>query len=217
MAPETVNLCELECHPALVHLELADGTKIKSTQETQVTTCTVGTATCKISFTITKLLSNVDVVLGMDWLAQWNPVIDWRRHVMHIWNNKQWEYVTGVLLDSTQQAGSVKKFEDYSVSTHSRSSDWVISKPPKLWLYHTNHQETQKQWMHKDTVKVKDEKNVKLREAALEVEVHVPRIKNEANGQNAAQRDCAPTRQFISSKRMQKLLKRGETMYLAIV
>ena len=32
MAPEIVNLCELECEPALVHLELADGTKIKSTQ-----------------------------------------------------------------------------------------------------------------------------------------------------------------------------------------
>ena len=30
MAPKTVNLCELECCPMLVHLELADGTKIKS-------------------------------------------------------------------------------------------------------------------------------------------------------------------------------------------
>ena len=27
MAPETVTLCELECEPALLHLELADGTK----------------------------------------------------------------------------------------------------------------------------------------------------------------------------------------------
>ena len=71
--------------------------------------------------------------------------------------------------------------------------------------------------MDNDIAKVRDEKNATTRGAALEVKVHVPRIKNEAYVQNAAQRDCAPTRQFISSKRMQKLLKRGEAMYLAIV
>ena len=34
MAPETVNLCKLECQPIVMHLELADGSKIKSTQQT---------------------------------------------------------------------------------------------------------------------------------------------------------------------------------------
>ena len=32
MAPETVALCELMCEPTELHLELADGSKIKSTQ-----------------------------------------------------------------------------------------------------------------------------------------------------------------------------------------
>ena len=68
MAPATVARCELACEPALLHLELADGTKIKSTQQTQFTNCVVGEAVSKIRFTITNLLSNVDVVLGMDWL-----------------------------------------------------------------------------------------------------------------------------------------------------
>ena len=76
MAPETVTLCELGCEPAVLHLELADGSKIKATQQTQFTSCTVGEAVSKITFTVTKLLSNVDLVLGMDWLVQWNPVID---------------------------------------------------------------------------------------------------------------------------------------------
>ena len=30
MAPEIVIVCEVECSPALVHLELADGSKIQS-------------------------------------------------------------------------------------------------------------------------------------------------------------------------------------------
>ena len=68
MAPATVAHCELECEPALLHLELADGTKIRSTQQMQFTNCVVGEAVSRIKFTITNLLSNVDVVLDMGWL-----------------------------------------------------------------------------------------------------------------------------------------------------
>ena len=42
IAPETVTLCEVECSPALVHLELADGSKVQSTQQTLAVPCTVG-------------------------------------------------------------------------------------------------------------------------------------------------------------------------------
>ena len=90
MAPETASLCELDCEPALLHLELADGTKIQSTQQTQFTVCTVGEASSQIKFTITQLLSNVDIVLVMDWLARWNPVIDWTKQVMHVYVNRHW-------------------------------------------------------------------------------------------------------------------------------
>ena len=90
MAPATVAHCELECEPALLHLELADGTKIKSTQQTQFANCVVGEAVSRIKFTITNLSSNVDVVLGMDWLEQWNPVIDWRRQIVHMYVNRHW-------------------------------------------------------------------------------------------------------------------------------
>ena len=78
ISPETVAMSEILCSPALVHLELADGSKIEATQQTLATPCTVGTAVCQLTFTVTKLLRNVDVVLGMDWLKTWNPVIDWR-------------------------------------------------------------------------------------------------------------------------------------------
>ena len=98
IAPETIALCEIECSPALVHLELADGSKVQSTQQTLAVHCTVGKAICNISFTVTKLLSNVDMVLGMDWLRTWNPVIDWRRQkTIHMgsWRmgSCQWSFV----------------------------------------------------------------------------------------------------------------------------
>ena len=61
IAPKTVALCEIECSLALVHLELADGSKVQSAQQMLAMPCTVGKAICNISFTMTKLLSNVDV------------------------------------------------------------------------------------------------------------------------------------------------------------
>ena len=84
---------------------------------------------------MTKLLSNVDVVLGMDWLAKWNPVINWKRQTMHIWVNRRWDYINGVLLDDAQSAGTVKSIAGYEVSDNDvKKSDWVIMKQPKLWL-----------------------------------------------------------------------------------
>ena len=70
IAPDTVTLCEINCIPAVMHLELADGSKIQSTEQTQDTICTLGECIGKMSFTVTQLLSNVDVVLGMDWLKE---------------------------------------------------------------------------------------------------------------------------------------------------
>ena len=35
ISPEIVILCELQCSPTLIHLELADGAKVRSTQQTQ--------------------------------------------------------------------------------------------------------------------------------------------------------------------------------------
>ena len=76
-SPETVDLLELPCTPELVHLEVADGSKIRSTQKVQGVTCMVGNIVCSVDFTVTKLLHDVDVVLGMTWLQLWNPLIDW--------------------------------------------------------------------------------------------------------------------------------------------
>ena len=41
ITPETVAVCELKCVPSVLHLELADGTKIQSTEQTEDTLCTI--------------------------------------------------------------------------------------------------------------------------------------------------------------------------------
>ena len=41
--------------------------------------CYVGNSVCRVTFIVTKLLHNVDLVLGINWLSQWNLVIEWRK------------------------------------------------------------------------------------------------------------------------------------------
>ena len=217
MAPETVNLCELQCHPAIMHLELADGSKIKSLEETQVTNCTVGSATCAISFTVTKLLSNVDIVLGMDWLARWNPVIDWRKQVMHIWVNSHWDYVNGVLLGSEQKAGTVRIFDPYTVTDEKKQSDWVIMKPPQLWVANTDQQYVEATSERANATKAgKDTARTSLTSMNAEQCNGLKQMKRKTV-QYAGSRGCEHQRQFISSKTLQKYAKRGDVIYIAVV
>ena len=136
VAPETVTLCELNCIPVVLHLELADGSKIQSNEQAQDVVCTLGETSGKMTFTVTKLLSNVDVVLGMDWLRRWNPVIDWKSQILHVYVNNQWTQVNGVHVDAAYNCGTVKVIDPYSLCVHGDKKhlpDWTVVKQPKLW------------------------------------------------------------------------------------
>ena len=193
IAPETVTLCEVECSPALVHLELADGSKVQSTQQTLAVPCTVGRSVCKMSFTVTKLLSNVDVVLGMDWLRTWNPVIDWRRQKMYIWVQGEWDHVNGVLLETEQKIGTVKIFDDYLGDVTS-VPDFTVIKEPKLWISNTDQK----------NCTINGEKTVQKKKSGKSVQV----VKRTTSEQR---------RQIISSKQVAKIMKRGEPVFLAVI
>ena len=193
VSPETVTLCELRCRPALVHLELADGSKIEATQQTLATSCTVGNATCSMSFTMTKLLSNVDMVLGMDWLCTWNPVIDWCKQELYMWVHGQWDHVNGILLDAENKVGTVKLFDAYSGNSHA-VPDFMVMKSPQFWDYAADQKEKEQ-----------------------EVSENIHECRNlqmvQDKGEMTAKKNC----QIISSKRISKLMKRGETVYFAMI
>ena len=76
MSPETAALCELMLNPEILHLELADGSKVQSTQKADNVSVCVGKSICWVDFTVTKLLKDVDLVLGVNWLSVWNPVVN---------------------------------------------------------------------------------------------------------------------------------------------
>ena len=116
VSPEVATLAELNCVPSVLHLELADGSKIQVTEQAQGVVCNIGETSVRMNFTVTKLLSAVDCVLGMDWLQQWNPVIDWRKQSMYLYVNNHWTQVHGELLEEQHTCGTVRIIEHYMLS-----------------------------------------------------------------------------------------------------
>ena len=98
-SPEAVVEWELQGTPDVVHLELADGSKIRSTQKIPGVMCSAGKIVSYEDFTVTKLLHGVNVVLGMTWLQRWNPLIDWVQQVMYIITQHGWDRISGIFLE----------------------------------------------------------------------------------------------------------------------
>ena len=134
-SPATVDLLEQPCIPELVHLELADSSKICSTQKVQDVKCVVGNTVCRMDLTVTNLLHDVDVILGMTWLQVWNPLIDWVNQVMYIRTEDGWDKIRGLFLDAEHAVGTVKILDNSLLSSIPPAPDFSIIQKPQFWDY----------------------------------------------------------------------------------
>ena len=102
--------------------------------------------------------------------------------------------MNGVLLETQQEIGAVKVFEDYSGSHHC-VPDFEIMKKPSFWEFNTN----QKEWRSMNDA-MKTEQTVQKKAMMNTVQ-----CKDKSTSKQ--------TRQFISSKQMAKLMKQGEIVF----
>ena len=212
ITPETVAICELKCVPSVLHLELADGTKIQSTEQTEDTLCTLGECIERATFTVTKLLTDVDVVLGMDWLVKWNPVIDWQKQKIYVYVNDHWTQINGMLLDEEHHVGTVKVFDPYTVSDKSGKDlpDWTVVKQPKVWAM---QKKGTVQKNEKITKKLSNSNEGSKKQTIAE---DVNAKMNESGKVKKSQNECKGSCTLLTAKRFNKLLRAGEEAYLAV-
>ena len=76
MSPAYVAVCGLKGLPRDIFLELGNGEKILSRGYIPDVPVVTAESTIKIGLIITNLLHDVDLVLGMNWLQTFNPIVD---------------------------------------------------------------------------------------------------------------------------------------------
>ena len=77
VSPACVTACGLKGVPRDVFLKLGNGEKILSRGYIPNVPVVTAGLTVKTGLTITNLLHDVDLVLGMNWLKLVNPIVDW--------------------------------------------------------------------------------------------------------------------------------------------
>ena len=89
-------------------LELGNGDRILSQGRVNDVPVVTAGLSVKLDLTVTKLLHNVDVVLGMNWLCTVNPIIDWRGARMFLPDTLGSSFLAGFWLDAAEKTGTVK-------------------------------------------------------------------------------------------------------------
>ena len=140
MTPACVAAIQLKGIPRDVFLELGNGQKYLSRGYVPDVPIVTAGLTVKIGFTITTLLHDVDLVLGMNWLELVNPVIDWSCGKIYLPNALHIALLQGDWIQGHVKAGTVTVIsaEDKlrQLQEDSVQKSITILKQPRFWSSH---------------------------------------------------------------------------------
>ena len=120
---------------------------------------------------------------------------------MYLWVHGQWERIDGVLLESEQHVGTVKVFDSYSWGDD-HVPDISVVKTPQFWDMNIDQERMVKVDVKKNKICTNTTKKNVLQTGTV---------------QKGNIRTSSGQVQIISSKRVVKLMKQGEPMFLAMI
>ena len=137
VTPSCVTKVGLKGLPRDVFLELGNGQKYLSRGYVLDVPIVTAGLTVKMGLTVTNLLHEVDLVLGMNWLQLVNPVIDWGSGRLYIPNAVHTALLQGVWLEGHVQSGTVTVLSDAKelkfMQDQRMQRQISVLKMPKFW------------------------------------------------------------------------------------
>ena len=137
VTPECCAVGGLSCIPHDTFLELGNGQKALSRGLVQDAPITLGGVTTKTDLTVSNLLHNVDIVLGINWLKFVNPFIDWSGGRVILHDAIHTALLKGTWLSPDIKIGTVKilSSEDglEQIKNAQMRNSLAILKTPKFW------------------------------------------------------------------------------------
>ena len=138
ISPASVTKCGLSIESHNTFLELGDGKKVLSRgRAVDVPVVTAGFA-AKLNLTVTSLLHGVDVVLGMTWLREADPLIRWSTGNIYIPDSiSSFQRIMGQWMEKQVKVGTVKVLSTHDdleyLKPPSETVSLEILKSPKFW------------------------------------------------------------------------------------
>ena len=108
VTPECSTIAGLSCVPHDTFLELGNGARALSRGMVQGAPITLAGVTTRLDLTVSQLLHDVDIVLGINWLKSVNPLIDWCSGRVYMPGAIHTAFLEGTWLSSDHAVGTVK-------------------------------------------------------------------------------------------------------------
>lgn len=140
ISSEAVLPLGLKCTSQDTMLELGNGMKVLSRGKILDVPVVTAGLSMKLDLTVTKLLHNVDVVLGINWLQTVNPIIDWRGSRMFIPESLGVSWLAGHWLGSDERVGTVQVLSDTAELEKLKIQKELTTRisvltNPQFWMY----------------------------------------------------------------------------------
>ena len=139
VSPSCVTACGLNGVPRDVFLELGNGDKILSRGYIPDVPVVTAGLTVKTGLTVTNLLHDVDLVLGMNWLQIVNPIVDWCGAKLYVPNAVHTALLRGNWLEDYIRVGTVtvlsSEEELHQLKNERIKSSISVLKAPKFWKW----------------------------------------------------------------------------------
>ena len=139
VSPSCVTACGLKGVPRDVFLELGNGEKILSRGYIPDIPVVTAGLTVKMGLTVTNLLHDVDLVLGMNWLQTVNPIVDWCGAKLYVPNAVHTALLQGDWLEKYIKVGTVtvlsSEEELHQLKNERIKSSISVLKAPKFWKW----------------------------------------------------------------------------------
>ena len=137
MTPECSTIAGLSCVPHDTFLELGNGARALSRGMVQGAPITLAGVTTKLDLTVSSLLHEVDIVLGINWLKTVNPIIDWCSGRVYLPGAIHTALLEGTWLSADHAIGTVKLLSTSvglkSIKDESVQNSIAILRTPKFW------------------------------------------------------------------------------------
>ena len=232
VAASSVTALGLYCMESKACLELADGSKQLSKGKCPHVRITLGDMTTHADLTVTTLLHNIDIILGINWLTSVNPLIDWQGYTMYLNTGNGLTAVKCANAPEGIKSGTVKVLQlPFVQQSPTSPSSLQTLACPQFWRYTGSSlpwSSTRPRGMPTTATVSSSQEEVMPTPVLDNSDAGDDFVHTNANKIHRLQRvqgkpvvqaksRLANSRRFITTRKLNSLVQKGEQCFLAVV